>query len=337
MTQGATAPPTEVCLTFDIEFSVGGAFADPEGKQPLGEDWVNCPVEGRAQGLPFILETLAHYGQKATFFVESLNPAYFGDAPMGRVVARILDAGQDVQLHLHPCWRAFADPDWQTMVRRAAPNDDCTKIPADRYADLIRLGQAQFETWGAPPPVALRTGNLQVARTVYEAMAAAGMKLSSNVGAALYRPAEEALQLASGRHRIGEVTELPVLTYDQVAIGRLRKERLFAITATSYRESVALLKRARRAGISPVVILSHAFEFIKYRAGAPFRANAVNQGRLRRLCEFIAKHPTDFVTQDFSGGAPAWLAAEPTPSIRLMAPPAAVLFRLVENKLNDLT
>lgn len=336
MTQISIKKPTEVCLTFDTEFSVGGAFDDPEVNRPVGEPWVDCPAEGRDHGLPFILETLARYGIKATFFVEALNTAYFGDAPMGRVVARVLEAGHDVQLHLHPCWTAFADPDWKNRVRATPPVDNCTLLDVERYAALIAEGLTQFRRWGAPPPVALRSGNLQAGISTYAAMAQAGLKVASNIGLALYRPREPMLQVANGRHAIHGVMEVPVLTYDQLRLGRWRKQRLFTINAASYRESVALLRTARAAGISPVVILSHPFEFVKYAAGSSrFRPNPINQARLRRLCAFIVEHPTEFVSQDFRGGAPSWLAEE-APAIRIGAPLPAVLLRIVENKVNDL-
>ena len=329
--------PTEVCLTFDTEFSIGGAFADPDNRQPIGEEWVNCPADGRDHGLPLILDTLSKYGIKATFFVEALNAAYFGDAPMGRVVARILAAGQDVQLHLHPSWTAFADPDWRTRVAADPPNDDCTKLDADHYAGLIAAGLAQFQRWNAPAPVALRTGNLQVNQSTYAAMASTGLKVSSNVGLAVYRPSESVLQLASGRHLVNGVIEVPVLTYDQLRLGRWRKERLFTITASSYRESVELLCTARHVGISPVVVLSHPFEFIKYRKGSTaFRPNPINQARLQRLCAFISEHPRDFVSQDFRRGALEWGAAQQKPSTKIGVSLPAALLRAVENGVNDL-
>ncbi|KAB2888245.1 MAG: threonine synthase, partial [Kofleriaceae bacterium] len=106
---------------------------------------------------------------------------------------------------------------WKKAVRAKPPSDDCTSYDVDRYAGLIATGLAQFQKWGAPQPVALRTGNLQVAEATYQAMAAVGLELASNVGLAIYRPKEAALRLASGRHRFHGVTELPVLTYDQLA------------------------------------------------------------------------------------------------------------------------
>lgn len=329
--------PTEVCLTFDTEFSIGGAFADPAANRPIGEEWVNCPADGREHGLPFILDTLAKHGIKATFFVEALNPAYFGDAPMGRVVARILAAGQDVQLHLHPCWTAFADPDWKTAVKVATPNDDCTKLDVDQYARLIATGLAQFQRWMAPAPVALRTGNLQVCQSTYAAMAATGLKIASSVGLAICRPEESTLHFASGRHLVHGVVEVPVLTYDQLSLGGWCKERLFTITASSYRESVELLWRARHVGISPVVILSHPFEFIKCRKGATaFWPNPVNQARLEGVCAFIREHPCDFAPQDFRSGALEWAAEEEEPSVKIGASLSTVMLRAIENRVNDL-
>src|SRR4051812_44146134 len=104
--------PTEVCITVDAEFSIGGAFADPVHRRPVGSEHVLCVANGEENGLGFLLDTFRRYGTEATFFVEALNTAYSGDAPMGRIVERILEAGQDAQLHLHPCWLAFRDADW---------------------------------------------------------------------------------------------------------------------------------------------------------------------------------------------------------------------------------
>lgn len=101
---------TEVCLTVDTEFSIGGAFAHPARLRPVGEPHVYCPVNGEDHGLPFILRTLARFGFPATFFVETLNIAYFGDTPLCRVVDKILAAGQDLQLHGPPKLAAFPLP-----------------------------------------------------------------------------------------------------------------------------------------------------------------------------------------------------------------------------------
>jgi hypothetical protein len=93
--------PIEVCITIDTEFSIGGNFEDP-ALAPVTEPIVLGSVGGREQGLGFLLDSLGEFGIRATFFVETLQTAYFGDEPMGGIARRIAAAGHDVQLHSPP-------------------------------------------------------------------------------------------------------------------------------------------------------------------------------------------------------------------------------------------
>ena len=329
---------TEVSITIDTEFSIAGAFDDPANRTPVGEQQVACRIDGQEHGLGFLLETFARYGTSATFFVEALNTAYFGDGPMGGVVERILAAGQDAQLHLHPCWAFFRHDDWIERVKRDTPSDRCDGRGLEELEELIGLGLAAFARWGAPRPIALRTGNLQADRAVYQAMARQGLRLASNLGVAYQLPADPSLDLAGGRHWIDGVLELPILSYTQLAFGSRRWRRMLAITASSGREIEALLWQARAAGISPIVVITHPFEFIKGgRAdGDKRQPNRINKARLERLCRFIAEHPDDFTSASFGAAGPAWLEAAPLDQPDLTAPLLPVLGRMVENKANDL-
>ena len=329
---------TEVCITIDTEFSIGGAFADPVRRRPIGEENVTCPADGHENGLGFLLDTFRDHGIAATFFTETLQSAYFGDAPMGRMVERILRAGQDVQLHLHPCWRSFRDPDWRETIRHAPPNDRCDGRGDAEMQDIIADGIAGLRRIGAPAPAALRTGNLRADRATYRAMEACGLPVASNIGAALFRPADPALQLAGGRHRVGQVLEVPVLTYTQLEVGSRRLARLFTTTATSLGETVALLRQARREEVPTVVLLTHPFEFIKGDRLDSGRqhANRINKRRLERMCAFIAGHPDEFAAVSFGQAAPGWLAAPDVPAPALRAPLWPVLSRMVQNRANDI-
>jgi hypothetical protein len=329
---------TQVCITIDTEFSIGGAFADPGRRRPIGEENVTCPVEGRENGLGFLLETFSEYGIGATFFVEALQCAYFGDAPMGRMVERILKAAQDVQLHIHPCWLAFRDPRWAERLSPQQPPDDrCDGRTESEMADMIETGRAALRRVGVPEAIAMRTGNLRADRSVYRAMKKCGLFLASNIGIGLWRPGDETLRLAGGRHWIEDVLEVPVLSYRQMAFGP-RPERLFTTTATSSSETEALLWQARRAGVPTVVLLTHPFEFVKGDRLEPARqrANRINQRRLRRMCAFLARHSDEFEAVSFSSAAPGWLAGGEVPERELRSPLAPMLARIAVNKMNDL-
>jgi peptidoglycan/xylan/chitin deacetylase (PgdA/CDA1 family) len=315
---------TQVCITIDTEFSIGGAFADPDARQPIGA----ANVE---QGLDFLLETFRRHEMNVTYFVETLNAHWFGTGEMGRLVQRILAGGHDVQLHLHPCWTAFGDSAWREAVRAAAPNDDCARLGEAELADLISRGADTLERMGAPRPIALRTGNLRAGRNVYRAMRACGMGVASNVGLALNRPDDPELRLRGGRHRIEGVLEVPVLTYGP-------GERLFTTTACSSGETEALLRQARRERVPSVVLLTHPFEFTKGDRldPAPQRSNRINQKRMERLCAFIAANPDEFEAVTFAAAAPGWLTAPDVPEPRLTAPLPRMLARMIQNKANDL-
>src|SRR3989344_4745975 len=179
---------TQVCITIDTEFNIAGAFSDPARFQPVGAQNVTCDINGRSQGLGFLLETFREHGLAATFFVETLNSIYFGDAPMRAITQRITQAGHDIQLHLHPCWTYFRDPDWRHRLLSHPPDDSMAGRSLEEVVGLIELGLQTFERWGLARPTALRTGGLSVDHTVYAAMAKTGLPIASNIGLAIYRP-----------------------------------------------------------------------------------------------------------------------------------------------------
>jgi hypothetical protein len=324
---------TEVCITIDTEFSIAGAFQRPQRFVPIGEEIVHCSADGRDEGLGFILETLGRFGASATFFIEALQIFYFGDAPMGRIAERIAGAGHDLQLHLHPCWLQFRRLDWRNMT--AVPNDSCAGLSDGELDDIIGLGIDTFARWGVPTPVALRAGGFQSDRALYRAMARARLPAASNIAMGVNPPEEEALRLTDGRHFIEGVLELPALSYQTPLSSGART---FAVTATSSDEMQHLLWQARAAGISPVVILTHPFEFIKKRdfRYRRIRRNRVNQERLESLLEFLKTHDDEFTVETFGRRAAAWSDSGPLPARGLKVPLGLAVARTAQNAVNDL-
>jgi hypothetical protein len=328
-----TRKKTEVCITIDTEFSIGGNFENPE-LPPIAEPIVLGSIGGEEHGLGFLLDSFAEFGVQATFFVEALQTAYFGNEPMGSIARRIAEAGHDVQLHLHPCWLHY---DAGSEVGLGGPpNDSCAGRTDAELDYFFKFGLSAFSRWGLPTPVAVRTGNFQVDCNVFRAAIRSGLRLSSNVAVPIYRPFDERLMLVGGKHWIGRILELPIFCYNCRNLGKKRLRPL-CITACSRAEILFVLKQAREHELSPVTILTHPQEYIKktnYRY-TTLRRNRVNQFRLRALLEFLHRNQDDFVTVPISAvrddGADSNRFDRPAVSVSS----GMAMARMLENGIND--
>lgn len=326
-----TRQPVEVCITIDTEFSIGGNFEDPR-LTPVAEPIVLGSVGGKEQGLGFLLDSLAEFGARATFFVETLQTAYFGDEPMGGIARRIAASGHDVQLHLHPCWLHYE----RSEAPKPAPNDSCAGRTDAELSHFFEFGLSVFSRWGVPAPVAVRTGNFQVDQNVLRVAAQCGLRLSSSIAVPIYRPPGDGFVLFGGKHRVGRILELPVFCYSY-RIGASDRLRALCITACSAAEIISVLGQAHAHQLSPILILTHPQEYIKktdFRY-ASLRRNRVNQSRLRAVLKFLKQHEDEFITVPISAisddGADSRTTERPVVSVsrgRAMA-------RMLENGIND--
>jgi peptidoglycan/xylan/chitin deacetylase (PgdA/CDA1 family) len=326
---------TQVFITIDTEFSIGGAFSAPTTKQPIGAQNVLGDVQGRSQALGFMLETFRAHRISATFFTETLQTAYFGDEPMGQLARRIAGEGHDLQLHLHPVWTYFDHPDWRRQLSVVAPNDNLHGRSVEQLSQWMQRGIDTFARWGLPRPVALRTGNLMVDRNVYRAMRQVGLSVASNIGCAVFEPDEAALRLNDGVHQIEGITEIPVLTYGGLRIGRRLERKSLTITGSSAGEATCLLKRAHECGSPAVVLLTHCHEFVKGDRAGALAPNRLNQRRLESLCRFLRDADDRFEVATMHRMSAAG-RDRPTAASPLLSVPAHVaMARMMQNKLSD--
>lgn len=326
--------PTEVCFTVDTEFSIGGNFDNPE-LSPVAEPMVLGEIDGKEHGLGFLLGVFSEFGIRATFFVEALQTAYFGDTLMGTIARRIANAGQDVQLHLHPCWLHYESA--STQAPSETPNDSCAGRSDVELDHFFEFGLSVFSRWGLPSPVAVRSGNFQVDTNFYRAAIRSGIRLSSSIALAVNRPADEALARPSSRHRIGHLSEFPVFSYTY-AVGPHHRSRPLAITACSCAEILSVLWQAHNYEISPVIVLTHPQEYVKrkdFRYNT-LRRNRVNQNRLETVLLFLKRNKDKFITVPISeiSDDDANLLDSRSPEISVSARHA--VGRMLTNGLNDL-
>jgi peptidoglycan/xylan/chitin deacetylase (PgdA/CDA1 family) len=327
---------TKVFVTIDTEFSIGGTFQSPMSVQPIGAQNVDCLVRQRSEGLGFMLDTFAAQGIRATFFIETLQTAYFGDGPMCEIAHRIGGAGHDLQLHLHPVWTYFDSPQWQQRLSSVQPNDDLHGRSVEQLVAWMQRGIDTFNRWRLTSPVALRTGNLMVDRNVYLAMAQVGLKVASNVARAVFEPTEPALRFNTGIHDVEGVVELPVLTYADLEIGARTHRKVLTITGSSVSEMRCLLERAHSAGATAVVLLTHCHEFVKGDLRGALAVDRVNQRRLADICRYLHDHGDRFevTTMDRMAGLSRSAHSLSDPLLAVPAPLAAL--RMLQNKLNEL-
>lgn len=277
---------THVFLTVDTELSWRHHAA---GLAP--DEIVARSLEPAGVGIGWQLATLAEFGLKACFFVDPMPALLYGLDPIKRVVGSILDAGQEVQLHLHPGWAgAVAGDGGASHARFDLPEYDLRE-----QRDLILGATELLVAAGAPHPIAFRAGSYAANDATIDALAELGFVYdSSHNGSQHPSPSAVGLpvrHIAPVAHR--GVIEIPVTLIEDRA-GSLRH---FQICALSSAEMVAALNHAIRARQAAVTIVSHSFELAS-RSGV--RANATHVRRFDALCRMLAGTEGLLVTRHFA-------------------------------------
>lgn len=286
---------TKVCITVDLECSIGGAFRDPT-LVPVGDQAVWCMIQGRSEGLRFILETLKAESISGTFFLETNHTHYFKVSPVGNAAKRVRADGHDVQLHVHPCWSYFQYADWRVRCHDHHKLDNFVGLSVDEIVKIVQYGRYIFDDWQLPTPTVFRSGNLQHDDNLYCALSQCGIQSSSNIGLGVFNSGLPQYQLYSGHQVFHGVREFPLLTYEDGLRWGTPSLKCLTITGTSFSETCALLKQAEAQDVPLVVILTHPSEFIQKSDGqySVMRRHWINQRRLQRLARFLRHNRSRF-------------------------------------------
>jgi peptidoglycan/xylan/chitin deacetylase (PgdA/CDA1 family) len=329
---------TQVVITVDTEFSIGGAFRDWT-LCPVAEQRVWCVSDYKSHGLGFMLDCFAQYGITATFFVEVLNRHYFKRDPMRGIAEKLRAAGHDVQLHLHPCWTVFQYDDWRERAQvRTKPGIDAFYGRAeDESLKLMEEGLEIFHQWGLPAPTVFRSGSLHHDDALYRAQARAGIPYSSHVGAAVFDSGDANYRLYSGRHERHGVIECPILTFQDWKVPGKTHLKSLTITGSNFAETRMLLEQAHREGIEQVVILTHPFEYVHASdlQMSRMRRHHVNQRRLARLCKFLSENTDRFATEGMATAAALPMRPESSRNVLLKGSLLTAMPRMIEQAAYD--
>jgi hypothetical protein len=278
--------PTRVFLTVDTELMWRHHTAGLDAATI-----VQRSLEPADVGVGWQLAKLAAHRLKACFFVDPMPALVYGLDPIKRVVGSILEAGQEVQLHLHPNWTGAHAGD------RGATYGPFELIDYSlaEQVELISGAADMLTAAGAPDPIAFRSGSYSASDDTLAALAQLEFVYdSSHNGSEHPWPSAiglEPRQIAPVLHR--GVIEVPVtLIEDQK--GHLRH---FQICALSAAEMKAALDHAVREDHAAVTVVSHGFELAN-RAGT--RANAVHVRRFEALCRMLAERRGALETAHFA-------------------------------------
>jgi peptidoglycan/xylan/chitin deacetylase (PgdA/CDA1 family) len=283
-----------ILLTFDVEVWCNGWENLDQEFPSAFERYVYGRSAAGSFALPETLRVLRQNRLRAVFFVEPLFAARFGTKYLREIVALILDAGQEVQLHLHPEWvDEITPPPIPDATRKRQYVREYTVA---EQTILLALGAQMLQDAGAPKPSAFRAGNFAANRDTFKALAECGFGYDSSVNATSADSVPDLRdQLDVYRvSAIDGVISCPITVFRD-GIGRLRHAQ---VGACSTRELVDAIQHACELGWRQFVVLSHNFELLKVDSTSPDR---VVVDRFRRLCDFLGRQASQFPTSGFDG------------------------------------
>ena len=274
---------TQVLLTIDTELAwrhhASGAGWD---------DNFRFSYDPAGVGISYQLEILRRHGLKACFFLDPMPALVYGLEPIRRMVDPILEAGQELQLHVHTFWHDLA------RGTDEKPRFELTRFDAKEQADLIRMARDLLVEAGAPAPIAFRAGCYAANGDTLAALSPLDILYDSSHNGAEY-PHLSALpfapELVDPAARSG-VVEIPISQIRRPDGGL----RPLQICALSIREMRAALVHAATQRHRVTTIVSHSFE-LATRDGK--RVNGLVRNRFDRLCAFLAEHQETMPTTSF--------------------------------------
>ena len=273
---------THLYITIDTEYSSGipGASGVPE----RADNYARC-IAGRTgegdYGVDYQLRLFEEHGIRASFFVDPMPALLWGIASIEDIVAPILEAGQDVQLHCHPEWLALAPPGGPFA---GLSGNNIKEFTFEEQSRILDWARDTLVSAGAPKPVAFRAGNYGANDDTLRALAAIGVRYDTSHSPALVGTGACEIDL-------GTTIRTPVLYEGVVEVpigciatlgGGLRHAQITALSAAEMRAAIA---HARDTDLPSFTLVSHSFEFVN-RTTMTF--NRIVGRRFERLCRDIA-------------------------------------------------
>lgn len=285
-----------VYLTFDVEIWCGG-WQDLDQRFP--SSFQRYVYGGSVQGgyaLPKTLEILDKHKLHGVFFVEPLFAGRFGVEHLATVVSLIQQAGQEVQLHLHPEWADEIRPlPFPGAVKK---RQHLSYYSLDEQVALISLGKRLLAEAGCSEVQTFRAGSFAANADTYRALESCHIGIDSSLNRC--QP-ESAPDLRESNYfdypsQIGNVVQIPITVFED-GFGQLRPAQIGACGFTEMREAI---ESAASRGDKHFMMLSHNFEMLRPGRTDP---DPIVVRRFESLCAYLDDNRNSYQTTGLSSRA----------------------------------
>lgn len=297
----------KVLLTFDVEVWCNGWDHLDEVFPSAFERYVYGRSTHGDYALPKTLEILNANRLQGVFFVEPLFAARFGARYLRTIVDLIRDAGQDVQLHLHPEWTDEISP--PVIPDSKVKRQHLSYYTLDEQTALIAYGRRLLLEADAGSVSAFRAGNFACNRNTFRALRANDIRIDSSLNA-FYDISGTDLRDGAWRSIPSVLEGVECFPVSLFADG-LGKVRPVQVAGCGFGELRDVIESAAMAGHPEFVVVSHNFELLKPNSSQP---DLIVVRRFENLCRFLGENrdllPTA-VYSECSVGDPSVGRAQP--------------------------
>ncbi len=278
----------KIILTFDVEIWCNG-WENIDKQFPTAFKRYVYGKNKQGFGLPQTLEILNKNNLQAVFFVEPLFAYRFGMDKLKIIVQLIQEAGQDVQLHLHPEWVDEIEPAFFKHMDKKRPY--MFEYTLVEQSILIKKGIDALKQCGVKTLSAFRSGSFACNLETLEALKENKILIDSSINpsCALSKPELDSFQPKV----IHDILEYPITTFTD----GIKKQRHWQVGAVGFDESIELIKKAKEQGFSHLVLVSHNFEML---IPGTTKTDLIVAKRFQKLCAWLAVHHKQYPVTLFS-------------------------------------
>ena len=290
-----------VYFTVDTESSMAGALLYP-GRRPLPADrHVFCRKGDEELGIPLLVRLLQRYGLRGTFFIETLATRCLGERDTRSIFDFLGNAGQDVQLHVHPIFRFY------TELQKAQEAGKTYMLPErpdligffDEAVQMELLNEAvkYFTDFSGSSPKVFRAGCYAGSNRMMRCLRQMSITVDSS-----FNPCYHEVSFAGEVMQPNQVEALEGVWEIPITVARSRIPEGYGgfkfadCTALCFSEIRAMLDACAAKGQKHFVMVFHSFSAVKSRDDTytELRPNRIVIRRLDRTFRYLAENSGRF-------------------------------------------